>query len=172
MIGGSLRPPPRPEGKRRQRDITVSFDEASRREFVLGFRKRRQMRQKLAQQEQASSEKEARRIQRAKQREETQQKLEEATRVPTDDVILEPALRKSVPKRSRYEDAFTRSTFGEGEVVVETVAGLPGLDRFDLDGGDDSDDDDHDGDDDDHHAREDRATSVEKRSRSKRGRRR
>jgi ribosomal RNA-processing protein 17 len=143
------------------------FDEKARFEFITGFRKRKLQRQKEAKVLQEEKKREERRQERAEKRKEFKDKLD-AIQDP-EDILLEPASTSEGVKiasnasgtKASYEDAFTKSTFGSGRVVVELegddddaaasddVAVSDARDEEISTSGEDEDEDEEEGEDDD-----------------------
>lgn len=122
----------------RREKLVVTFDESSRKEFVTGFRKRKQERRKKAIDEKAAIVKEARRQQRAKRRAAEAEVLVVSTEVMQDPLLQAPGSASELGidgaaagSRTLEDDDFSRRAFGADAVVVTT--------KFGLDGGDDDD---------------------------------
>lgn len=128
--------PERAEKRRRRQKTEVVFDPEKRKEFLLGFEKRKRERRVKAMQEALTRAKEERATMRKEFRQSLQQRAasvsEDIDEVDEDEVAAENVRRlgatnnnaaafETATSVTQYADDFTQQTFGSGVVTVTTT---------------------------------------------------
>lgn len=120
--------PPKQNNTHFRRDkLTVSYDEDARKEYLTGFRKRKQERRKVAQDQitlRVKEEKKAEKLElrrAAKEALTTTEEYEVPSALPAPPEPSGPAAEAA---RAEFADDFSRARFGAQSVIVTTAVGL------------------------------------------------
>lgn len=122
----------------RREKLVITFDESARRDFVTGFRKRKNQRRRKAEREKTAQEKEAKRTFRAEKKAEEESKIVVSTELmkdplmaPVEDVDASSSdedKTKGGKKKGKEAvvagDEFSKKAFGADTVIVKTKMGF------------------------------------------------
>jgi ribosomal RNA-processing protein 17 len=115
----------------RREKLVITFDENARKDFVTGFRKRKNQRRKKAEREKTKQEKEAKRTLRAEKKAEEQKNVVVSTELMMDPLMAPIDDGSDTEKKGKKGkeavvagDEFTKKAFGADTVIVKTKMGF------------------------------------------------